>query len=234
MLRSPAYAVLVFAAAVPTGARAGPARDPAPATAVEVLLSSPSPPVLMLPAGGIEFRRVVLGWATSLTATITGDLLEMPVGAMRLSSRFGIRHDPMTGGLRAHRGIDIPDAAGAPVRAAAGGVVVFAGWSRGYGNLVEIDHGGGSETRYGHLAAIVVEVGAQLQQGAVIGAVGSTGRSTGPHLHFEVRQDGMAVDPLLRLGSAVATSSGVPSAPVRQSWSGFGQDTAALPQSHLR
>lgn len=188
----------------------------------------------MLPAGGSEFRQAVLEWTALPAATITGDLLEMPVNVMRLSSRFGVRRDPMGGGVRAHRGIDIPDMVGAPVRAAAGGVVVFAGWSRGYGNLVEIDHGGGNETRYGHLATIAVEVGTLLQRGVVIGSVGSTGHSTGPHLHFEVRQDGMAVDPLLRLGIAIATSSTVPSAPIRQSWSGFGQDMATLPQSRLR
>jgi murein DD-endopeptidase MepM/ murein hydrolase activator NlpD len=82
------------------------------------------------------------------------------------------------------------------VKATAAGRVVSAGWSGGYGNMIEIDHGGGLTTRFGHLSAIEVETGREVRIGAVIGRVGSTGRSTGPHIHYETRVNGEAVDPL--------------------------------------
>lgn len=190
----------------------------------------------MLPAGGDEFRRALLAWSTAAPPVMhETEMLAMPVDAVRLSSRFGIRRDPLRGGSRAHLGIDIPDAMGAPVHAAARGTIVFAGWSPGYGNLVQIDHGGGNETRYGHLSAIIVGRGDVVAQGMTIGRVGSTGRSTGPHLHFEVRLDGRAMNPLSRLGSAVtdvAVSAGV-AAPLQPRWDGYGQD-GLLPQSRLR
>ena len=198
------------------------------------------PPVLLLPAGGEEFRRALLGWsARPASVPPTGDpaeILEMPVARTRLSSSFGYRHDPLGRGLRAHQGIDIPDAMSAPVHAAAGGLVVFAGRGGGYGNLVQIDHGGGSETRYGHLSAITVGVGDRVAQGDVVGLIGSTGRSTGPHLHFEVRQDGRALDPLSRLGEAVTgmTAEPPPSVPVREQWRGYREDRTSLPESQLR
>jgi murein DD-endopeptidase MepM/ murein hydrolase activator NlpD len=100
------------------------------------------------------------------------------------------------GGLcRMHEGLDIAALPGTPIRAAAAGTVVYAGWAEGYGNLVVIDHGGGLATAYGHQSAIYV-TGGPVSQGQVIGAVGSTGHSTGPHVHFEVRVNGEPVDPL--------------------------------------
>ena len=95
---------------------------------------------------------------------------------------------------------------GTPVRVTAGGVVTVAGPNGGYGNMVEVDHGGGLSTRYAHLSAISVAPGQQLAPGAVVGKVGSTGRSTGPHLHYEVRMDGEAVDPARFLRAASALS----------------------------
>lgn len=130
-------------------------------------------------------------------------------------------------------GIDIPDPIGTPVHAAGSGTVTFAGWSRGYGNMVRIDHGDGNETRYAHLSAITVVPGA-VEQGAVIGNVGSTGRSTGAHLHFEVRQNGAAVDPVGQDGAALGHGERQPPVPVHPHWSGFGPETTALPQSRLR
>ena len=95
-----------------------------------------------------------------------------------------------------HEGIDLGAAYGTPIAAAAAGTVIYAGWLGGYGNLTVIDHGGGLATAYGHQSQITVTVGQQVGQGEIIGNVGSTGHSTGPHLHFEVRIDGQAVDPL--------------------------------------
>ncbi|MEK4032817.1 M23 family metallopeptidase [Methylocystis sp. IM2] len=123
-----------------------------------------------------------------------------------MTSTFGYRADPFLGRPALHSGVDLRDDYGALVRATAAGVVAFAGPQGGYGNLVEIDHGGGVSTRYGHLSAIDVGPGQPVAPGAAIGRVGSTGRSTGPHLHYEVRMDGEAVDParFLKAASALA------------------------------
>ena len=98
-----------------------------------------------------------------------------------------------------HSGIDIPGPLGTPIRASASGIVRFAGLAGGYGNMIEIDHGDGLETRYGHLSRILVSPGMTIGQGQVLGLMGSTGRSTGSHLHFEVRRDGHPADPLAYL-----------------------------------
>jgi murein DD-endopeptidase MepM/ murein hydrolase activator NlpD len=100
---------------------------------------------------------------------------------------------------RMHEGIDIAAPLGAPIWAAAGGTVVYAGWLGGYGNLAVVDHGNGFATAYAHASAILVAVGQNVAQGETVALVGSTGHSTGPHLHFEVRVNGVAVDPLLYL-----------------------------------
>jgi murein DD-endopeptidase MepM/ murein hydrolase activator NlpD len=112
-----------------------------------------------------------------------------PVNAP-ITSPFGWRWGRM------HEGLDLGAAYGTPIEAAAAGVVIYAGWEGGYGNLVVIDHGGGLATAYGHQSRIAVSVGQNVAQGEIIGYVGSTGHSTGPHLHFEVRVNGQAVDPL--------------------------------------
>jgi murein DD-endopeptidase MepM/ murein hydrolase activator NlpD len=113
----------------------------------------------------------------------------------RLSSLFGSRADPMGGGEGFHEGIDIAAPEGTPVRAAAAGAVLAAGPMGGCGNAVVIDHGAGLSTRYCHLSATARRRGERVGAGEEIGCVGSTGRSTGPHLHFEVREGGVAMDP---------------------------------------
>jgi murein DD-endopeptidase MepM/ murein hydrolase activator NlpD len=95
-----------------------------------------------------------------------------------------------------HEGIDFGVPSGTPIHAAAAGTVIYCGWMEGYGNLTVIDHGGGIGTAYGHQSSISVSCNQQVTQGQVIGAVGNTGHSTGPHLHFEVRVNGTPVDPL--------------------------------------
>lgn len=124
-----------------------------------------------------------------------------PAALPRISSRFGVRSDPFHRAARMHYGVDIPGKAGTAVRAAESGVVRFAGRAGGYGKLVEIAHGGGLATRYAHLARILVPAGAQVTRGETIALMGSTGRSTGSHLHFELRAGGRAVDPLPHLGN---------------------------------
>jgi murein DD-endopeptidase MepM/ murein hydrolase activator NlpD len=108
-------------------------------------------------------------------------------------SGFGMRWGRM------HEGIDIAASSGTPIRAAAGGTIIHAGWLGGYGNLVVVDHGNGLATAYAHASSILVAVGQQVSQGQTVSLVGSTGHSSGPHLHFEVRVNGVAVDPLLYL-----------------------------------
>lgn len=130
----------------------------------------------------------------------------------RYSSGFGARVDPMGAGQGFHPGLDIAARQGTPVVAAAGGEVVHAGPAGTYGNMIAIRHPDGTETRYAHLSAVDVKVGERVGPGASIGAVGSTGRSTGPHLHFEVRRAGKAVDPrpYLEAPSAGANDSTQP------------------------
>ncbi|MHB8454161.1 MAG: peptidoglycan DD-metalloendopeptidase family protein [Acidiferrobacterales bacterium] len=112
-----------------------------------------------------------------------------------ISSGFGYRTDPFTGHPEFHEGIDIADSMGSPIYAMGAGVVSWAGPRDGYGNLVEINHGNGLSTRYGHASKVLVKVGDRVRKGQVIALVGSTGRSTGPHVHFEVLRDGHEVDP---------------------------------------
>src|SRR4051794_11635257 len=113
-----------------------------------------------------------------------------------LTDGFGGRSDPFTGEQGTHSAIDISSAVGQPVRAPADGLVVKAEWANGYGNVIYISHGYGYSTRYGHLSGYAVKPGARVKRGDVIGYVGSTGRSTGPHLHYEVRLNNNPVNPL--------------------------------------
>jgi murein DD-endopeptidase MepM/ murein hydrolase activator NlpD len=130
------------------------------------------------------------------------------IGEVEFTSGFGIRSDPFLGRPAMHTGLDFRAQMGDPVRATANGKVASAGWAGGYGRMVEIDHGNGLSTRYGHLSEIGVKVGEPIKIGQVIGQVGSTGRSTGPHLHYETRIDGEAVDPQKFLRAGVRLSAG--------------------------
>jgi murein DD-endopeptidase MepM/ murein hydrolase activator NlpD len=127
-------------------------------------------------------------------------------GEIDMSSNFGYRVDPFTRGPAMHTGIDFRAEHGSPIRATAPGKVVTAEYSGGYGNMVEIEHAGGITTRYAHMSAILVSEGQMVTSGAIVGRVGSTGRSTGPHLHYETRIDGDAVNPIrfLSAGSKLA------------------------------
>jgi murein DD-endopeptidase MepM/ murein hydrolase activator NlpD len=113
-----------------------------------------------------------------------------------ITSPFGKRYDPLNGDIRHHSGLDLRAKYGDSVYAAAGGRIIFTGISGGYGNLIQIAHGNGFITLYGHLSKIFIQQGQKVRRGQLIGKVGATGRVTGPHLHFEIRKNGKAVDPL--------------------------------------
>ena len=122
---------------------------------------------------------------------------EKPVRMAAFTSGYGVRNDPFGGGAARHMGIDLAGPMGTPIYATADGVVSAAGFNNGgYGNLIKLDHGRGVETRYGHLSALLVSAGQRVTRGQLIGRMGSTGRSTGSHLHYEVRIEGRAVNPI--------------------------------------
>jgi murein DD-endopeptidase MepM/ murein hydrolase activator NlpD len=134
---------------------------------------------------------------------------EPVAGAGRVTSGFGMRHDPLHGELRRHDGVDIAAPVGTPIRAPKDGVVRFAGDRGGYGNVVYLDHGDGTESRYAHCDALAVRAGQVVRSGDVIASVGSTGRSTGPHLHLELRANGAALDPSALVPGVLGGSGGL-------------------------
>ena len=150
--------------------------------------------------------------ADQLSRTLVRVPLRKPVtGEVDLSSTFGVRVDPFLRVPAMHTGLDFRGDAGEPIHATAAGTVINAGWSGGYGRMVEIDHGSGLSTRYGHLSEIDVEVGDAIHNGQLVGRMGSTGRSTGPHLHYETRIDGEAVDPQRFLNAGAKLTAGASS-----------------------
>jgi murein DD-endopeptidase MepM/ murein hydrolase activator NlpD len=162
-----------------------------------------------LPKDAMAFERQIhrIGMARAQLTRLTRTLGSVPVrkpvdGEIDLASGFGVRMDPFTGSPAMHTGLDLQGDAGDAVRATASGTVTHAGWSGGYGRVVDIDHGNGLSTRYAHLSSIDVRVGQAVRSGQIVGKIGSTGRSTGPHLHYETRMRGAAVDPqkFLRAG----------------------------------
>lgn len=149
-------------------------------------------------AADTQTRALFQTWKRLDTPGIAGIAIpsSQPVDRMNFTSNFGIRSDPFTGAARMHAGVDIPNPTGTPIYATADGTIIHAERLGGYGNMVEIDHGKGIATRYGHMSKLLVVPGAHVTRGQLIGLVGSTGRSTGPHLHYEVRIDGHAVNPV--------------------------------------
>ena len=119
----------------------------------------------------------------------------LPVGNAQIGSGFGMRTDPFLGIPTMHEGLDFVADVGTPIMAAGGGVVIFSGFHREFGNLIEIDHGNGVITRYGHCSRLDVKEGEVVRRGQIIAAVGDTGHATGPHLHFEIRYNGAAQNP---------------------------------------
>jgi uncharacterized protein (TIGR02594 family) len=165
---------------------------------------------------------------TTGTATGTSSGYTSPVDGARISSKFGYRIHPIKKTRRMHTGVDYAAPLGSPVKATADGTVVRAGVAGGYGNMVEIQHSDGTTSRYAHLHAFRTSVGRPVKQGQVVGLVGSTGQSTGPHLHFEIRKNGSPVDPLGVLGGSAATIPAAEAANATEPIAGPG-NTLAVP-----
>lgn len=144
-----------------------------------------------------RFERLGLSLARMavLERALAGIPQVVPASAQSITSGFGYRRDPFNGHAAMHAGLDFKGAMGSPILAAASGKVVFAGWKSGYGHTIEVSHGNGILTRYAHLSRIDVQPGQAVAAGATLGGLGSSGRSTGPHLHFEVRINDRAVNP---------------------------------------
>lgn len=173
------------------------------------LAESGTGPEAALPTGDSAlFRERMLGWNEARLPAVDEAALDVLVGSAeasalglplhrmpQASSRFGTRSDPLGAGRRLHTGVDLPGLSGTQVLATGAGTVRFSGWASGYGNMVEIDHGSGLHTRYGHLLIRNVRVGQAVHLGVVVGLMGSTGRSTGNHLHYEVRLGGRPIQP---------------------------------------
>jgi murein DD-endopeptidase MepM/ murein hydrolase activator NlpD len=144
-----------------------------------------------------RFERLGLSLARmdALERGLAGIPQTLPASLDYISSGFGYRADPFTGGAAFHAGLDFKGPIGAPIYSAAAGRVSFAGVQQGYGNVIEVDHGNGLMTRYAHMSGFRARVGQAVEAGQVIGLIGNTGRSTGPHLHFEVRINDRVVNP---------------------------------------
>jgi murein DD-endopeptidase MepM/ murein hydrolase activator NlpD len=151
-----------------------------------------------------QFRSLFMSWKKldRLEQGVIAIPSVQPVQKLQFTSNFGIRSDPFRGTAAMHAGVDIPGPSGTPIYATADGVISHAGRQGGYGNMVEINHGKGIATRYGHLSKILVSDSTRVKRGQLIALMGSTGRSTGPHLHYEVRIDGHAVNPVPFLTTA--------------------------------
>lgn len=151
-----------------------------------------------------QFRSLFLTWKKldTLERGVIAIPSTQPVQQVSFTSNYGVRSDPFRGTAAMHAGVDIPGSIGTPIFATADGIVARSERAGGYGNLIEVDHGRGIATRYGHLSKILVAPNTRVVRGQVIGLMGSTGRSTGSHLHYEVRIDGHAVNPLPFLQSA--------------------------------
>jgi len=166
--------------------------------------------------GDREFRELFANWKSmDATGVLTSTPIArvsipagMPVQDATLTSNFGMRTHPVLGGRRNHKGVDLAEPIGTPVYATADGVVSKAEPFSSYGNYIQIEHGGELQTRFAHLSGYAVVAGDQVRKGQLIGFVGSTGRSTGPHLHYEVRVAGEAVDPTpYMVGTTLAVSA---------------------------
>jgi len=170
------------------------------------------------PSGDEEFRNLFNGWkamdsSSGFATTAAGSVSipsRMPLESAALTSSYGMRNHPVLGGRRQHKGVDLAQPTGTPVYATADGTVSKAEWFSSYGLYISLEHGAAIQTRYGHLSRLNVAAGQMVRKGDLIGYVGSTGRSTGPHLHYEVRIAGTAVNPVPYMQGTVRTAPAAP------------------------
>ena len=190
--------------------------------AVPAATGGPFVPVRLPPASESFARAltrvsIARAQADDLGNTLKFVPLRKPLaGELEMTSPFGVRIDPFLHEPSMHTGMDFRANVGDPIYATAAGRVIKAGWDGGYGQMVEIEHGEGLSTRYGHMSEIGVTVGQRVRAGQVIGRVGSTGRSTGPHLHYETRVNGEAVNPEKFLAAGEKLFGGQPIARVER------------------
>lgn len=180
------------------------AQSQAVTTEASVAIPANASAIDMTPSTDARFQQLFTKWE-ALDSRGQGDMAadfgvsipsRMPLESAKLTSEYGMRTHPVLGGRRNHKGIDLAAPMGTPVYATADGIVGRADWFSSYGLYIEIDHGADLETRYAHLSRLAVEAGDRVNKGDLIGYVGSTGRSTGPHLHYEIRIAGDAVNPM--------------------------------------
>jgi murein DD-endopeptidase MepM/ murein hydrolase activator NlpD len=183
-------------------------------TAVDVTAPLREPQSEVVDNGDARFKSLFASWTAIERTTPTGSAeavtaysspvpvrsisvpSRMPLEGAALTSGFGMRTHPVLGGRRQHQGIDLAAPTGTPVYATADGIVSRADWYSSYGLYISVEHGASMQTRYAHLSRLAVAAGDSVKKGDLIGYVGSTGRSTGPHLHYEVRVEGLAVNPI--------------------------------------
>jgi len=199
-------AILAAAAAfLVMGSSPAIAQGTAASTQIASAVKPAERPQTPLAEGDDEFRQLFASWksldnGTGLVAAAPRAQVSipsrMPVAGVRLSSDYGERTHPVLGGRRSHKGVDLAGQTGTPVYATADGIVSKAERFGSYGNYIQIEHGGELQTRYAHLSGYAIAAGDRVRKGDLIGFIGSTGRSTGPHLHYEVRIAGEAVNPL--------------------------------------
>lgn len=178
--------------------------DPLIDSDLENAVIPPAPVVVKRNANAILIPVDVAGSSSKAQSDLRADSKpeskyeERPVvsSSVSVGSSFGYRRDPFTRRAKFHSGVDLKARWGDAVGASQAGIVQFAGWYHGYGNMIIVDHGGGVTTHYAHLSSFDVEPGVHVERGTIIGRAGSTGRATSPHLHYEVRIDGSALDPL--------------------------------------
>lgn len=196
--RRPSSRIIAFGDEPKKGA---PAPEPAPPPPAADTVTKPDPKVVLgaviPPPPQVRLAAAAVGRPYDGIRTTPPAFVARAAAATRLSvnSPFGVRSDPLTGLARMHTGVDLRATYGESVGVSMSGKVWFAGQRTGYGNVVVVDHGTGIATLYAHLSQIAVATGQSVEAGQLIGYVGSTGRSTGPHLHYEVRANGRPVDP---------------------------------------
>ena len=174
------------------------------ASSAAVTAAAPDNALSPMNGGDERFRYLFSSWEATgngdLTGSDTGGAIaipsRMPLAAAILTSNYGMRTHPVLGGRRNHKGVDLAAPTGTPVYATADGLVAKAKRFSSYGLFIQIEHGANLQTRFAHMSRLAVTAGQRVRKGELIGYVGSTGRSTGPHLHYEVRVEGVAVNPI--------------------------------------